>query len=71
MIIVGRISAQFLHNRASCEESTILKECVDFCTSINIKYGAICEINAENQKIRVSDILMWTSIADKNLKILR
>ena len=37
----ARISAQSLHNRAVCEESTILTECVDFYTSMNIKYGGI------------------------------
>ena len=31
----GRISAQFLHNCAFCEESTILTECVDIYTSMN------------------------------------
>ena len=56
--IVGRISTQFLHNRAFCEESTILTECVDFCRSMNIRYGAICEIDAESQKIRISHILI-------------
>ena len=47
---VGRISAQFLHNRASCEES-IVPECVDFHVSTNVRYGGICEINA-----RISDV---------------
>ena len=47
--IVGRISAQFLHDRAFCdhEKSTIFTECVDFYTSMNIS-GAICEISAES-----------------------
>ena len=47
--IVERISAQFLHNRAFCEESTTLTECIDVYTSMNIRYGAICQINAESQ----------------------
>ena len=69
--MVGRISTQFLHNRAFCEESTILTECVDVCRSMNIKYGAICEINAESQKIRIFDIIIQISITDKNIKISR
>ena len=41
-----------------CTISTILTECVEFYTSMNIRYGAICEINAESQKITISDILI-------------
>ena len=37
-------SAQFLYNRAFCEESTILTGCVDFYTNMNIRYRGICEI---------------------------
>ena len=37
---------------------------------MNIRYGAICEINAESQMIRISDILIYISITDiKNVKI--
>ena len=43
---MGRMSAQFLHNRAFCKESTTSTECVDFYTSMNTRYGAISEINA-------------------------
>ena len=50
-MLVGRISAQFLNNRAFCEESTILTECVEFRMSMNIRYGAICEMNVENQNL--------------------
>ena len=57
-LIVERISAPFLHNRAFCEESTTLTECIDVYTSMNIKYGAICQINAESKKIKISDILI-------------
>ena len=56
--IVGRISEQFVHNRAFCEESTILTGCVDFYTSMNIRYKGICEIKLESQKNRISDILI-------------
>ena len=51
------ISAQFLHNRAFPEESTIFTECADFYASMNIRYGFICEINAEGTK-RISNILI-------------
>ena len=43
---------------AFCEESTILTVCVDFDTSMNIRYGGICEINANSQKFGISDILL-------------
>ena len=56
--VVGQISGQFVHNRAFCEESTILTGCVDFYTSTNIRYRGICEINSESQKIITSDILI-------------
>ena len=56
--VVGRISEQFLNNRAFCEESTILTGCVDFYTSMNIRYRGICEINPESQENRISDILI-------------
>ena len=48
IVLVGRISEQFLHNRAFCEESTILTGCADFYTSMNIRYRGICEINPES-----------------------
>ena len=48
MLIVGRISAQFLHNSVYWEESTVLTECLNFYTSINIRYGGIFEKNAES-----------------------
>ena len=51
ILIVGRISAQFLHNRAFCEESTILTGCEDFCRSMNIRYGAICDLTLKAKKI--------------------
>ena len=35
------------------EESTILTECADFDTSMNIKYGGICEINANSKKFGI------------------
>ena len=38
---------------------------------MNIKYGATCEINAESQKFEISDILIYISIAEKNVKISR
>ena len=34
LVLMGRISARFLHNRAFCEENTTLTECLDFYTSI-------------------------------------
>jgi hypothetical protein len=50
-IIVGRIRSQFCSNCAVSEESTILTVfyyvCLDFDTSMNIRYGGICEINAD------------------------
>ena len=48
--IVGRISAQFCNNWAVSEESTILQTVsyADFDTSMNIRYGGICEINADS-----------------------
>ena len=65
-MLVGQISsAQFLHNRAFCEESTILTECVYFYTSMNIRCGAIGKINAESPKIAISDNLIKISITDK------
>ena len=68
LVIIGQIhvSAQFLHNRAFCEENTMLTESVDLYISMNIKYGAICENNSESQKMRISDILMQIYITDKN-----
>ena len=53
ILLVGRISAQFLYIRAFCEKSTILRECVDLCRSMNIRCGAICEINAEAKKLEL------------------
>ena len=44
------------------EESTKLTGCVDFDTSMNIRYGATCEINTESQKFEISDILIYISI---------
>ena len=69
--IVGRICPQFLHNRAFCEESTKLTGCVDFDTSMNIRYGGISEINTESQKVEISDIFIYISITEKNVKISR
>ena len=60
------ISAQFLHNCAFCEENTMLTGSVDLYISMNIKYGAICENNAESQKMRISDILIQIYITYKN-----
>ena len=51
---MGRISEQLVHNRAFCEESTIFTGCVDFYTSMKIRYKAICEINPESQKNRIN-----------------
>ena len=48
---VGWISEIFVYNHAFCEESTILTVFVNFYTSMNIRCGAICEINLERQKI--------------------
>ena len=48
---VGWISEQFAYNHAFCEESTILTVFVNFYTSMNIRFGAICEINLQRQKI--------------------
>jgi hypothetical protein len=42
---------------AVSEESTILTGCVDFDTSMNIRYGGICD-NANSQKFGISDILL-------------
>ena len=48
-ILVGRKAHN--HNNAFCEKKyDILTECVDFYATMNIKYGAIIEINAESQK---------------------
>ena len=55
-IIVQRICKSIVH--AFCEESTKLTGCVDFDPSMNIRYGATCEINAESQKFEISDILV-------------
>ena len=44
----------------------MLTESADLYISMNIKYGAICENNAESQKMRISDILMQIYITDKN-----
>jgi hypothetical protein len=52
---VGRISESI---GAFCEESAILTGCVDFGTSMNIKYGGICEINANSEKFGISGILL-------------
>ena len=48
---MGWTSTQILHNRAFYKESTMLIECVDFYTSMNIRYGGIYEINTESKKI--------------------
>ena len=56
---------------AFCEESTKLTGCVDFDTSMNIRYGATCEIDTESQKFEISDILIYISITEKNVKISR
>ena len=66
---MGRISAQCLHNCAFCEERTKLTGCVDFDTSMNIRYGGIFEINTESQKFEISDIFIYISITEKNVKI--
>ena len=44
-----------------------LTECVDLDTSMNTRYGGICEIKAkrESQKFRISDILIEISITKK------
>ena len=47
------MSAQFLHNRAFCKESTTSAGCVDFYTSMNTRYGAIREINAASKKNKI------------------
>jgi hypothetical protein len=39
------------------KESTILTGCVDFDTSMNIRYRGIYEINANSQKFGISDII--------------
>ena len=54
VLVVGRINAQFLHNRAFCEECIIMTRCVDFYTSMNIKYRGIYEINLGSQKNRMT-----------------
>ena len=51
-----RISVQFLRNRAFCDESTILTECIEFYTSVNIRYEGMGEINPESKKNGISDI---------------
>ena len=57
---------------AFCEESTKLTGCVDFDTSMNIRYGATCEINMESQKFEISDILIYISVTEKKkVKISR
>ena len=70
---MGQMSAQFLHNRAFCKESTTSTECVDFYTSMNTRYGALREINAASIN-RISDILILLinfTITDNNLNIPR
>ena len=43
---------------------------VEFDKSINIRYAAICEIDTESQKFKISIILIYISIAEKNLNKL-
>ena len=38
---------------------------------MHIRYGATCEINAESQKFEISDILIYISITEKNVKVSR
>ena len=40
-----------------CKESTKITGWVHFDTSMNIRYAGMCEINAESQKVKISDIL--------------
>jgi hypothetical protein len=47
-LLVGWISANFAIIVQYSEESTILTVCVDFDTSMNIRYGGICELNADS-----------------------
>ena len=54
--IVERICKSI--NCAFCDENTKLTGCVDFDTSMNIRYGATCEINTKSQKFEISDILI-------------
>ena len=42
-----------------------MAECVDFGTSMGIRCGSICEISAESQKFKISDISIYISIAEK------
>ena len=46
--VLGTAHHLDLHNCAVSEESTILTGCVDFDTSMNIRYGGIREINADS-----------------------
>ena len=54
-----------------CEESTKLTGCVNFDASMNIRYRGISEINTESQKVEISDIFIYISITEKNVKISR
>ena len=43
VIIVGRIGAQFLHNRKFCEKKYHIDRIWRLYASMNIRYGEICK----------------------------